>query len=146
MFFLILVLLPATRKGELRGIAHRLVHQVGVRFRPIGWICLLLLLLTGLFNLAYRGFLGASLLHGAFWKGPFGRTLGIKLVLVAVVLLLSAFHDFYVGPRASALWKEQPDEPEGIRLRLQAAWIGRLNFLLALIIVALGVALSRGGF
>lgn len=145
MFFLILILLPITRRRPYLRDAGQLVHLVGVRFRWIGWICLSLLVLSGIFNVAYRGFTWADVMDGSLWRGPFGRTLGIKLILVAIVLALSAIHDFYIGPRATALWRQQPGDPRAARLRRQAGWIGRINFVLAVIIVALGVALVRGG-
>lgn len=108
------------------------MHRVGVRFRGVGWACLALLILTGTFNLAYRGFTWADLVEGTLWQGAFGRTLAIKLLLVAAVLALSALDDFYLGPRATALWQERPGDPRAAPLRRRAAWIGRLNFLLAL--------------
>jgi putative copper export protein len=144
MIFLALVLVPVTRRPEYRSAAGSLVHQVGVRFRSLGWICLGLLLVSGILNVAYRGFGWADLGSGRLWQGPFGRALGIKLLLVALVLLLSALHDFFIGPRATVLWQTQPTSPATQRLRRQAGWIGRINLLLALIIVALGVVLMRG--
>ncbi|MFQ5795545.1 MAG: hypothetical protein ACE5JP_10915 [Candidatus Bipolaricaulia bacterium] len=53
MVFLALILVPVTRRPEHRGIAVSLIHWTGVRFRWVGWICLGLLLLSGIFNLAY---------------------------------------------------------------------------------------------
>ncbi len=144
MLFLVLILVPVMRRSEYRGIASALTHWVGVRFRWIGWICLVLLVLSGTFNLAYRGFGWADLWSGRLWQGPFGRALGIKLFLVAIVLLLSVIHDFFIGPRATALGRADPNSPEARRLRRQAGWIGRVNLILALIIVAMGVMLVRG--
>ena len=143
--FLVLVLVPATRLPEYRGIAPRLIQWTGARFRLISWICLGLLILSGTFNLAYRGFGWADVWSGRLWQGPFGRTLGIKLLLVAVILVFSALHDFVIGPRARTMWQTNPGDPETLRLRRQAGWIGRINLLLALIVVALAVALVRGG-
>ncbi len=142
--FLALVLVPITRRLEYRGIAGSLIHQVGVRFRLLGWICLGLLVVSGILNVAYRGFGWADLWSGRLWQGPFGRALGIKLLLVALILLLSALHDFFIGPRATILWQTQPTSPATQRLRRQAGWIGRINLLLALVVVALGVILVRG--
>lgn len=144
MVFLALVLVPVTRHPEYQGVAASLVHWTGVRFRWVGWVCLVLLLLSGTFNLAYRGFGWADVWNRQIFQGPFGRPLGIKLLLVAVILLISAFHDFLIGPQATALWQANPASPEARRLRHQASWIGRLNLLLALVVVALGVALVRG--
>jgi len=144
MVFLALVLVPVTRRPEYRGQAASLIHWVGVRFRWVGWICLVLLLISGILNVGYRGFTWADLWSGRLWQGPFGRALGIKLLLVAVILLLSAVHDFFLGPRATALWQANPGAPQALRLRRQATWIGRINLLLALIVVALGIILVRG--
>ncbi len=144
MIFLVLVLVPVTRRPEHRGQAASLIHWVGVRFRWVGWICLSLLVVSGVLNVGYRGFTWADLWSGRLWQGPFGRALGVKLLLVAAILLLSAVHDFFIGPRATALWRTNPGSPQALRLRRQATWIGRINLLLALIVVALGVILVRG--
>lgn len=146
MFFLVLVMVPATRRLEERSTAARLISWTGKRFRWIGWISLSLLLLTGAFNLAYRGYTWADLWSGALFNGFFGRTLGVKLLLVAVVFGLSALHDFVIGPRASQRARRKPGSPEALRYRRAASWMGRLNLLLALVIVLLGVMMVRGGF
>ncbi len=145
MVFLVLILVPVIRRPIYHGIASDLIQQAGRRFRWIGWICLGLLILSGTFNLAYRGFGWADLWSGRLWQGPFGRTLGIKLLLVSAILVLSVLHDFVVGPRAMVVWRANPGSPEALRLRQQAGWIGRINLLLALVVIALGVVLVRGG-
>jgi putative copper resistance protein D len=144
MLFLALAVVPLLRRPEYQGIAAPLVHWLGVRFRWVGWICLGLLVLSGTFNLIYRGYGWDDVWSGRLWQGPFGQALGIKLFLVAVILVLSAVHDFRIGPRATALWQANPASAEARRLRRQASWIGRLNLILALIVVALAVILVRG--
>jgi putative copper resistance protein D len=144
MVFLALVVVPITRRPEHQRIAMSLISQTGRRFRWVGWGCLLLLLLSGTFNLAYRGFGWADAWNGRVFAGLFGRTLAIKLLFVAMILLLSVVHDFVVGPRATAVGQAAPGSPDAVRLRLQASWMGRLNLLLALLVVALGVTLVRG--
>lgn len=79
-----------------------------MRFRVVGWGCLGLLLLSGIFNVGYRGFGWTDAVTGRLWHGPFGRILGIKLLVVAVILLLSALHDFVIGPQATALLRITP--------------------------------------
>ena len=145
MVFLALILVPVLRRSEYRDLAASLIHFTGLRFRSVGWGCLGVLFLSGAFNLAYRGVGWTEVWRGETFQGSLGRTLGLKLVLVAVIFLLSAVHDFHIGPRATALWRANPGSPEARRLRQQASWIGRLNLLLALIVVALGVLLVRGG-
>ncbi|NOZ58604.1 MAG: DUF4149 domain-containing protein [Euryarchaeota archaeon] len=129
MLFLIFVLVPVLggESPELRG---RLVDRVGVRFRAVGWVCLLLLLITGAVNIATRGYSFLSpLLLG-------------KLGTVGVILVLSFLHDFVIGPRATEAMERGTEDAE--RLRRLSALIGRVNTLLALVVVALGVMLVRG--
>jgi len=144
MVFLVLILVPAIRQPRYSGIAASLIRWTALRFRWVGWICLGLLLLSGTFSLAYRGFGWTDLWDGKLWQGSFGRILGVKLLLVAVIFVASAFHDFAIGPRATELWQQNPGSAKALRLRRQAAWLGRVNLLLALVVVALGVMLVRG--
>jgi hypothetical protein len=65
-------------------------------------------------------------------------------MLVAAILLISAFHDFFLGPRASAAWDSDPTSAETLRLRRQAVQLGRLNLLMGLTAIALGIMLVRG--
>lgn len=145
MLFLVLVLLPIVRQPEYRQVAGELFHRAGVRFRWIGWVGFGLLILTGSFNLVYRGITWSTLGTALFWQGPFGSTLAWKLSLVTIVILASAYHDFYVGPRATTAWQADPTSTQARSLRKQASWFGRINLLLALMIVLLAVALVRGG-
>ena len=145
MAFLALVVLPVVKREEYREHASRLIHLTGTRFRTIGWICLIVLVVTGFVNLAFRGIGWAVLVNAGFWQSPFGSVLGLKLLTVAVIVGLSAWHDFGVGPRATAAWQADPSSAEALRLRRAASWFGRLNLLLALAAVALAVALVRGG-
>jgi uncharacterized membrane protein len=144
MVFLALVVVPIIRRPEHQQIAVSLISQTGRRFRWVGWGCLIVLLLSGTVNLAYRGFGWADAWSGHLFTGFFGHTLAIKLFCVVLILLLSAVHDFVMGPRATAVGQATPNSPEAIRLRRQVSWIGRVNLLLALAVVALGVLLVRG--
>ncbi len=144
MVFVALVLVPVIRLPENQSTAASLVQVTGRRFRSVGWLCLVLLLLTGAVNLFYRGFSVSELWSAELWQSPFGLVLALKLFLFCLVLALSCLHDFAIGPRATALWRKEPTSPEAGRLRRQASWIGRLNLLLALVLVALGIILARG--
>jgi uncharacterized membrane protein len=144
MIFVALVVVPVIRRKELQGAAARLIHFTGIRFRWVGWACFVLLLVTGLFNVLVRGIAWADLFTPQFWAAPFGKLLAVKLVVFALILASSALHDFLVGPRAVVVWQERPGSAEATRLRRQATRFGRLNLLLALTIVALGVMLVRG--
>ncbi len=142
--FLVVVLVPAIRRPEFGGIASALIRFTALRFRWVGWVCFCIFVLTGVVNLLARGIGLRELRETIFWQGSFGRTLAIKLILVAAILLISAFHDFFLGPRAAAAWEADPASAETLRLRRQAVQLGRLNLLLALVVIVLGVMLVRG--
>jgi len=122
MLFIALVLVPVVRRTGDPALRARLVHDVGVRFRTVGWIALGLLLLSGLGNLWHR----PSLLHAPRFHW--------KLGLVVTALALSALHDFVLGPRAGAPGADP-------RLRARAARVARVNVLVVLAVVVLGLAL-----
>ena len=147
MFFLALVLVPALRaRPEVE--RARLLGVAGRRFRTIGWVCIGLLVLTGLINSGYRGLTWEAVLSGAWLGARFGQILALKLLLVLVLVGMSALHDFVVGP--ASVRASESSEPGAAaqrdRLRRQASVLGRVNGLLALAILALAVLLVRPGF
>lgn len=143
MLFLVFVLVPVLRGSATPQEAARFVRATGLRFRSVGWVALCVLVATGFSNIFLRGISPADLVSGGFWSSGWGHVLGVKLVLVAVVLILSLVHDFRVGPRASTALAANPTSPEALKLRKAASWMGRFNVLLGLAIVALGVVLAR---
>jgi uncharacterized membrane protein len=122
MLFIALVLVPTARALGDATLRARLIRDSGQRFRAVAWIALGVLALTGLLNL----WLQPAWLHSGRFHG--------KLGLVGLALLLSAVHDFVLGPRASL-----PGADPSARVR--ASWIARLNVLVALAIVLLGLSL-----
>jgi uncharacterized membrane protein len=142
--FLVFVLMPVLRRSELGERSMDLVRPIVLRFKWFGWGCLGLLVVTGTFNLVYQGIGWERLMGTVFWNTSYGRALAWKLVLVAVIFLLSAGHDFVVGPRAGKTFREDPDSEKARRLLLMMRWVGRVNLLLALIVVGFAVILSKG--
>ena len=100
--FLVIVLIPAIRRPEFGGVAAGLIRFTALRFRWVSWACFCIFIVTGVLNLAVRGIGLKEFQDRIFWQGSFGRTLAIKLSFVLLVLLISAFHDFFLGPRAAA--------------------------------------------
>lgn len=125
MLFIALVLVPVTRRLADPALRTRLVHDLGVRFRTVGWIALAVLVATGLVNLWLRPEL---LTTTRFWW---------KAALVGLALVLSAVHDFVLGPRAG-----RPGADPAARIR--ASWVARVNLVVVLVIVVIG--LSFRGF
>jgi uncharacterized membrane protein len=131
--------MPPPERGALLG-------ALGRRFRTVGWICIGLLIVTGIFNAGFRGITWDSFLSGRFLASWFGQVLAAKLVLVVAMIAISAWHDFVVGPASVGLLeRNDPAEAEQTaRTRLQASVLGRVNGLLALAVLALAVFLVRG--
>ena len=122
MLFIALVLVPVVRTLDDGKLRTRLVQESGRRFRTIGWMALTLLVVTGILNLWFQPFLlRVPRFH---WK----------LGLVVLALILSAFHDWVLGPRAGL-----PGADPSARIR--ASWVARLNVGVALAIVLLGLGL-----
>ena len=57
-------------------------------------------------------------------EGSFGRTLAIKLILVATILAIGGFHDFFLRPRASAAWESNPASADTLRLKAASGKVG----------------------
>jgi len=122
MLFIALVMVPIARRLEDPILRTRLIRDTGRRFRTVGWIAIGVLVVTGLLNLwMHPVLLSSTRFH---WK----------LGLVVLALILSAFHDFVLGPRAGA-----PGADPSARVR--ASWVARINVLVALAIVAFGLSL-----
>jgi len=148
MLFLALVVVPVTRPLP-PGERAALVGAVGRRFRAVGWACIAVLLVTGVVNTGYRGVTLENLFTAALWSSPFGTTLALKLGGVAVMLALSVYHDFAIGPRSVRVL-EQATVPgsaalaEARRLRRLASIVGRAEAILALVVLVLAIMLVRG--
>ena len=143
MVFLVLVVVPSLRKGD-RAVATKLLGESGKRFRTVGWTCFAILLVTGSFNLWARGVKLHDLFDPEWIATPFGRAVMVKLSIFAVVLVLSAVHDFSIGPRAVVELERDHASALSAALRRRASLLGRLNALLALALVAMGVIIVRG--
>ncbi|MEX0929566.1 MAG: CopD family protein [Balneolales bacterium] len=146
MAFMAMIVIPVTRKKMFRSMSAGLIRTTGERFRPVAWVCLSLLLVSGIFMLGSRGFSWADLWTGRLFQGTFGLIFAHKLVFFGVILFISGIHDFYLGPKAARLLSGSADQPVTGRFRKLSSWAGRINMLLGLIVVMLGVMLVRGTF
>lgn len=142
-FFLALVGAPVLRKVEPASLRTQLFEALGVRFRLVGWTAIAVLVATGLAVMHYRGWLDVALLTGAdFWNTGAGRAFAVKLVAVALMLAMTAAHDFVLGPRAGRM---DLTTPEGARLRRRSALLARWGALLGLVVLGAAVTLVRPG-
>jgi hypothetical protein len=143
MYFLVLVVVPWMRSGA-RVDAGTFLRETGQRFRTVGWTCFGILLVTGTFNLWVRGVRLSDFVSPQWLRSPFAHSVLAKLLLFALVLGVSSYHDFVIGPRATRVIAQDPRSPEAGRLRQSASRWGRVNALLALLLVAVAVTLVRG--
>lgn len=135
MLFIVMVLAPLLRSEDFRPQAVRVLHATGKKFKRISWVCFGVLFVTGFLNAGARwGF--PNLFAAGFWKtaNP-GDVLLHKLLQFVLVLCLSWLHDYKIGPEALSAMRAAADAPETVSLRRTAAWMGRANLFLALLIL-----------
>ena len=136
MLFIPLVLVPGIKQQPNRVL---LLHKTGIKFRFYGWLSVMVLIITGVLNIHFRGL---PFTIDFFISTSYGKLLIIKLVLFGVMLLVGGIHDFYIGMKSI----DEMQQTVGNRFKMLARWTGMLNLLLALVIAFLGIAISRGGF
>jgi uncharacterized membrane protein len=128
MVFFAAAVVPAIRRPELREQAPTIVHLIGGGFRLVGVPSLVVLIVTGILNLHFRGIGWSLLASDDFWMTTaFGRALAWKLGLVTLVTIGTIAHDFLTDNRRVA------------------SVLGRLLLLASLAILFFAVALVRGG-
>ena len=138
MLFLALVLIPSLQGLEDSKLRSQLVHLVGRRFRTVGWIAIGVLITTGILNVIRLGVSPIALLGTRF-----GTILGLKLALVSVMIVLSGVHDFILGPKLTSS-NPRPGSTGSDGLRRTVVTLARVNLLVGITIVLLGLMLSHG--
>ncbi len=136
--FLSLVLVPVLKAEAFAAQRGALFKTVAGRFRKMVWASILLLVVTGLPLLARRV---DSLLVPSGWP----LVLTVKLALVALLVGMTALHDFWIGPKVGR-WMRAPQESRTqgeTRMVRLAPWIARLGLGLALLVLLLAAALVR---
>ena len=122
----------------------KILTQIGKGFEPVVWGCVLILIFTGICNIFSSGVLGSPELLGSFM-----RTLGIKLILVLLLIILTGIHGFIMGPRLAqaieTLKPEAEELPEEIdKMRSQMAVVSSIMGVISLLVLLAAVALRMG--
>ena len=127
---LVFVGVPAVRRleGEARAVAMR---ALGRRWRPIGWSAMAVAILSGLWLTERHGGF-----HEAALDTDFDRTLIVKSVLVALLVVGGLLHDFVLGPRLQRELRAGSPTAPATRRRLVV--VGWFNFGLTIAVPALG--------
>lgn len=138
MIFLSLVLAPLVRGRKAAPEFMALFRSAALRFRPVVWVAMATLVMTGPMLLSHRGL---NVMAPASWPG----IVTVKLTLVALLLFLTLLHDLVFGPqvsRVSAIAKSQRTTGEQVIFK-SARWLPRLSLLIALAVVVAAAMLAR---
>jgi len=123
------ILLPMARRTGASTFADAARRQ-----RPIAWTGLGLVVLTGLYNVTRLGPLDRVMQSGA------GLLLAGKFILVLLVIAVAAQRDFTHLVRLHIALTTDQDPAPALRA---IAWLDRITIILALVIIYLGLAVSR---
>ena len=114
---------------------------MSLKYRKVGATALILLFITGIAQLEYRGMQWSM---AYMTESPYGKIAASKLLVFLGIVVISLVHDYYLGNRAIKAWRTQPNSPDTIKLRNISRLFGRISFTLALLAAWLGVVLVRG--
>ncbi len=144
MFFIAIVMVPVLRMLEPPQIRIGVLSSTARRFRVVSWITIIVILVTGVLNAINRGVTLKAISTGELFSTYFGKILALKLTLVFSMLVLSAIHDFILGPRLIELLNSSnPDSFTKLQKnRRCVSWLARVNALLGILVVACAVMLS----
>ena len=138
MIFLSLVLAPLVRGRKAAPEFMALFRSAALRFRPIVWMAMAVLLATGPMLLSLRGIHVTS---PASWPG----IVTAKLALVALLLFLTLLHDLVFGPqisRVNVIPDSQRTAGEQVVFKT-ARWLPRLSLLVGLAVMIAAAMLAR---
>lgn len=128
MVFFAAVIVPVVRRSLDPEKRREVIKAIGFRYRILGYLTVLILLVTGPF-LAIR--------HGIDWHSTFGKALTYKLILIAMMLIFLFLHDFIFAPRAlNGQGTHREADKKGIAL------LARINLLIVAMIMLCGVLLT----
>lgn len=94
MLFLILAFIPGIKKHPDK---VDIIAGVSLKYRKVGAIALVLLLITGILQLEYRG---VQWTIEFFTTSTFGKIAGIKILVFVIIIIISLVHDYYLGTKA----------------------------------------------
>ena len=136
MLFLVLVVAPYLKSVPDPKAKSQIYQVVGKQYRSWGWVSIVTLLVTGpiILNDLY-GLPFTALFDPSLHSTGFGQAIVAKLSLVAIIVISSLVHDFWIGPKART-------SPRHSNI---ARFFGRINLLIALLIVLFAVFIRTGG-
>lgn len=144
---LAMVIVPYFRQNLPPVQRIKLLSDIGKRFEPIVWGCVLVLFFTGIGNI-YKGIVFSS--TGAIENTFFSmHILLVKLILFIGLLILTVLHSFMIAPKLLSAIKELDEAleelPSDVKpIRTQMAIVSSLMGVVSLLILLAAVALRMG--
>lgn len=135
---LALFVLPAARRTLDDFNYQKLLNQMVASLQRIGWFCLGVLIVTGLFQMSahpqYQGFLAITT--------PWASALFIKHMVIGGMVAVSAYLNGWVLPDLNRLAmartaSQTENEAQRLALLRRETWLLRLNLALAVIVLLL---------
>ena len=142
---LAMVIVPHFRQNLPPVERIKVLTQIGKRFEPVVWGCIVVLFFTGIANI----FDVLDITSLAPITNAFMRTFLIKIVLFFVLIILTVLHSMIFAPRLSAAIEDldpglEELPPEIKPLRAQMSVISSLMGVVSLLILLAAVALRMG--
>ena len=142
---LAMVIVPHFRQSLPPVQRIKLLTQIGKRFEPVVWGCIVVLFLTGIVNI----FFSVDITSPSPISDAFMRTLLIKIGLFFVLVILTVLHSMIFAPRLAAAIEDldptlEELPPEIKPLRSQMSIVSSLMGVVSLLILLAAVALRMG--
>ena len=122
------VLAPAARDTATDSRSREVVRLAGRRFRTVAWVSLILLILTGAYQMLNES--GSTRIETAW-----GVVLMLKLFLFAIAFGLLLIHDFIIDPYALSSQDTSPSSPT-VPARANTLQKAAIVMFLAVLLVA----------
>lgn len=144
MFYIMLVEVPVLRNSLGSSDFTSNMTLLGKRFQKVGWFLLLILLITGLSNIMLEDSIADMMKNENYAK-----SIVAKLILFTLMVVNTAIHTFYLGPKMSNLAKKSSAEDnddlseEYNKLKKRSMISSGFSLLLSLVIVYYGLIASK---
>ena len=144
-FMMFIAAIPALRTIEDRQVRAKVMRTIVTRFGWLAWAAMAVIVLTGLSNVfQVQGETSINIFDSDVrWFHIFN----LKIVLVVIMVGLTAFHTFVIGPKQLALSeKAEVDEAEAKRLRRSSMMISGTALLISIAVLLVAMILSDHGY
>lgn len=144
MLYMVLVEVPVLKNNMSPAEFSNKMSLLGNRFKKIGWILLFLLFATGILNIMLESDIAAMMKSDTY-----RISITVKLILFVLMVLNTAIHSLYLGPKMSLLSEKMNSgsaddiSADLLNLRKRSIFSSALSLLLSLVIVYFGLLASQ---